>query len=202
MRCLTYFNFVMKRAVSGGTRTHNLRIRSPTRYPLRHRDLREFGQFQKETIPWVIFSSVQSYLAFSQLSNLIRVSNMQRQWTLWASTIYLCAISWQIFRSCFLTKTYILGASNSFFFCLRNVSIFAIFQFSLGKEPSLVGLEPTTSGLEVGRAIHCATGTDFQMELPWHIEKYLAKKGKVQVGIKWYPKVHLHIHGDQSRNEN
>ena len=25
--------------ISGGTRTHNLRIRSPTRYPLRHRDI-------------------------------------------------------------------------------------------------------------------------------------------------------------------
>ena len=27
------------------------------------------------------------------------------------------------------------------------------------KNASLVGLEPTTSGLEVRRAIHCATGT-------------------------------------------
>ena len=29
----------LAKCVSGGTRTHNLRIRSPTRYPLRHRDM-------------------------------------------------------------------------------------------------------------------------------------------------------------------
>ena len=31
--------FFSSKCVSGGTRTHNLRIRSPTRYPLRHRDM-------------------------------------------------------------------------------------------------------------------------------------------------------------------
>ena len=35
------------------------------------------------------------------------------------------------------------------------------------KSPSLVGLEPTTSGLEVRRAIHCATETVFLL-YRWH----------------------------------
>ena len=41
-RCTKIFNTVfeiVEKYISGGTRTHNLRIRSPTRYPLRHGDI-------------------------------------------------------------------------------------------------------------------------------------------------------------------
>ena len=41
-RCTKSINTVFEtvtKYISGGTRTHNLRIRSPTRYPLRHGDI-------------------------------------------------------------------------------------------------------------------------------------------------------------------